>query len=172
MLVFEGGFPNSFVPLERFITRIVRAHRDASITHNLLAYLIICDLTEVPSNERTRRLTSEEKTQTEQLITLLFELGLVVRHATSTTAYWLHFPSAGALCRQLVAHRTEATSRLQRSRWKEMLESDLIGRGGGRVLRGVRVQLPLDALGADLIGRGIAQRIRTTGGLYYRVPRT
>jgi hypothetical protein len=43
-----------------------------------------------------------------------------------------------------------------------------VSRGGTRILRGVKVELPIDALGADLIGRGIAQRIRTTGGLYYR----
>lgn len=157
---------------ERFIARIVRRHRDASITTSLLGYLVVCDLTELPANERARKLTLQETAQTEQLVTLLFELGAIVRHAQSTTAYWLHFPNAGTLCRQLVAHRTESKARLQRTRWKEMLESDLIGRGGPRVLRGVRVELPLDALGADLIGRGLAQRIRTTGGLYFRVPRT
>ena len=158
--------------LERFITRIVRAHRDSSVTFNLLAFLVVCDLPELPSSERARRLSPEERTQTEQLLTLLFELSAIIRHASSTTAYWLHFPNAGALCRQLVAHRTESLARLQRARWKEMLEGDLLGHGGRRVLRGVRVELPLDALGADLIGRGIAQRIRTTGGLYYRRQRS
>jgi hypothetical protein len=145
----------------------------------------------MPSNERARRLTALEGALTEQLISLLFELGAIIRHRTSTTAYYLHMPGAGALCKQLNAHRAEAVARLERARWKECLEEELIGsfvrslpvlgarsshqtcqgRGGARILRSVRVDLPLDALGADLIGKGLATRIRTTGGLYYRKPR-
>lgn len=157
--------------LERFISIIVKRHKDSCITFSLLGYLVVEGLDEVPHNERAHGLSNAAKETTEKLINLLFDYTLIIRHATSTTTFWLHFPGAGALCRQLVAHRTESIARLGKTRWKEMTESDLLGRGGVRVLRGVRVELPVDVLGADLIGRGIAQRIRTTGGLYYRVPR-
>lgn len=121
------GLINSM--LERFIERIVRKHADMLISFNQLAYMVVCDLPEVPDSlERARRLGAGDVARTEQLITLLFKYSLMVRHASSTTSYWLHYPNAGLLCRQLKAHRAESIARLERTRWKEMLESDLIGR--------------------------------------------
>ena len=113
--------------LERFIEHIVKKHADCSVTRNQLAFLVVRGMP-VPVRERPRTLSHEDITRTEQFVSLLFEYSLIIRHPSSTTAYWLHFPDAGALCRQLKAHRTESIARLGRARWKEMLEADLLGR--------------------------------------------
>lgn len=161
-----------------FFERVVGQHADISITHARLSQLLL----QPPPHAGQQAATpgagataagsgcsgsgsTQFQLPVEKQISVLINMGALVRHHLVDDLLVMCVPGAGPLVRAIVAGRKEVLAWIRRRKYSEVAEKELLGKGKC----GVKTPLGLPFHVADLLGQGRLLKIPSCVGSMLKV---